>query len=416
MSQLMTVWNGADAGAAQGGSQGRGDAGHTAGWQPPSETERRLYEAKLRGDWAAYFDVLAEADLFHPMPRAEADAAPGWVSWTPYWEPRFGRYCVAYLTHGLLTVPVPDPVYCTRPLGRLARTWQDTEEWLAINPGTPCEAFFETTPAHRAIWQRHADRVSDAPKKALHALRVGGPLSGVVAHGLGCGALLAVTAEVPWNAMAYHGKGYPAQRRSLRDGWGLTTRADWQRHQESLLQAGVGRGAWEFVLEVRRAVAREYGGAVETAHWRQVVTRILRQHAESGDGGPGTEAEIGRMQQLIGRITRYEARFRADGLLAEGRQVRSVLAWDYGRASNMARWGLAARFCDIAEAERAVIRAGRVSQAVYHSWRDFAAGFVLGRCLHFDEERFGDWYAEMVTAHRVLSNDPESPWLTVPWR
>jgi Protein of unknown function (DUF1266) len=122
------------------------------------------------------------------------------------------------------------------------------------------------------------------------------------------------------------------------------------------------------------------------------------------------------VQQLIGRITRYEARFRADGLLAEGKHVRSVLASDYGRASAMARWGLAARFGDLAETESAVLRAGRNSQATHHSWEDFSAGYILGRCLHFDEEEFGDWYQDVLNAHQILTSDPGSPWLNIPWK
>lgn len=122
------------------------------------------------------------------------------------------------------------------------------------------------------------------------------------------------------------------------------------------------------------------------------------------------------VQRLIGRIARYEARFRADGLLAEGKFVRTVEAWDYGRASGMARWGLAARFCSLDEAERAVLRAGRSAQANYRSWEEFSAAYILGRCLHFDDEEFGEWYEDMLTAHRILTTDPESPWLTLPWK
>jgi hypothetical protein len=122
------------------------------------------------------------------------------------------------------------------------------------------------------------------------------------------------------------------------------------------------------------------------------------------------------VQQLIGRITRYEARFRADGILGEGRQVRSVLAWDYVRAVSMAQWGVAARFCDTAQAERAVLRAAEAARVTYRSWEDFGAGAVLGRCLHFDEEEFGHWYTDVADAHKILTTDPESPWLTIPWR
>ncbi|MFI6739239.1 DUF1266 domain-containing protein [Nonomuraea sp. NPDC050451] len=82
----------------------------------------------------------------------------------------------------------------------------------------------------------------------------------------------------------------------------------------------------------------------------------------------------------------------------------------------MARWGLGARYCDLAEAERAVLRAGRLSRINYRSWEEFSAAYILGRCLHFDEEEFGDWYGEMLNAHRILTTDRNSPWLNIPFR
>ncbi|WP_312883152.1 DUF1266 domain-containing protein [Streptomyces nymphaeiformis] len=78
------------------------------------------------------------------------------------------------------------------------------------------------------------------------------------------------------------------------------------------------------------------------------------------------------VHRLIGRITRYEARFRADGLLPEGAYVHSTEAWDYGRASAMARWGLAAGYCTFPESEAAIIRAGRLVRTNYRSWAEFS--------------------------------------------
>ncbi|MGK5638134.1 DUF1266 domain-containing protein [Streptomyces sp. URMC 126] len=402
-------------------------------WQPPSEVERGLYEAKTRQDWAAYFDVLAGAYLYHPMPRADADQ--GLVVHTPYWNPQVGAHTLGFFTHGVLPAPVADTVYFRRSLGRLAEEWYDDRLWLSVNPGTPSEACFPATAAHRALWTRHAESVPLQPAGALRTLRVGGPLQGEVAHGLACGALLCVSNGSLWNAMAWHGTGYRGERERLRDWWDITTREQWQQTVETLLRGRAISPPWEFVLGVRRTLAREYGGPVEAGHWREVTARVLRARAaeagfggdgpgegdggSDGDGpggdGPDVEAEIRRVGQLIGRITRYEARFRADGLLRGNRSVRSVLAWDFGRASKMARWGLGARFCDMREAESAVVRASRVSRIEYHSWEDFSAGYILGRCLHFDEEEFGPWYEEMLQAHRILTADPESPWLTIPW-
>ncbi|WP_435845038.1 DUF1266 domain-containing protein [Streptomyces flaveolus] len=59
---------------------------------------------------------------------------------------------------------------------------------------------------------------------------------------------------------------------------------------------------------------------------------------------------------------------------------------------------------------------GADTALTYRSWQDFSAGYILGRCLHFDEEDFGSWYTDMVDAHRILMSDPGSPWLNIPFR
>jgi hypothetical protein len=69
---------------------------------------------------------------------------------------------------------------------------------------------------------------------------------------------------------------------------------------------------------------------------------------------------------------------------------------------------------ELPETERAVLRVGTAARQVYRSWSDFATGYVLGRCLHFDEEAFGDWYTTVLDAHRALMTHPESPWAAIP--
>lgn len=384
-------------------------------WQAPSEIEQRLYEAKLRGDWQTYLDVLGETRLFHPMSRQYAEMNPGRIIDTPYRHPVTNALCVAYYTPGLLPTPAADPVYFGETLESLSRSWAADFHALVVNPGTPCEMEFPAPPAARALWHHHGERGTPARKQRLRTLRTGGPLQGPTAHGLACGALLCVFNGSFWNAMAWHGRGFPGERIRLRDSWGITTRAEWRDSIERLLEGRMSSRVWEFALEIRGALSRAYGGRVDPADWRETVEDVMRRNAAEHGEVPSPAAVAG-VKQLIGRITRYEARFRADGLLPEHRHVRSVLAWDYGRASKMARWGLGARFCDIAEAEQAVVRTGHAAQLAYNSWQDFSAGYILGRCLHFDEEEFGVWYTDMLEAHRILVAEPESPWLTIPWK
>ncbi len=410
----------------------------TGSWQAPGVVERALYEAKARGDWGAYLDVLADTDLFMTVPRQRADADPGSVVFTPYWNPQTGTTCVAVFTEGMLPAPVEDPVFYGYSLDWYATDWHISDPpFLVVNPGSPCEAFFPTTLAHRTIWGQHAERgrriqgCCSHKSGELRALHVGGPLRGPVAHGLACGALLSVNNGELWNAMAYHGRGYLHEKKRLKDSWGITSREGWLSAQERLLKADMVSDVWEFVLGVRHSLAREFAGPVSVDHWREAAERVLRyrvaQASEvriTSDGvtkvdalAPAElESQVAGVRRLVGRIARYEARFRADGLLEEGACIRTVEAWDYGRASGMARWGLGARFCTMPEAESAVLRAGRAAQANYRSWQEFSAAYILGRCLHFDEEEFGPWYEDVLNAHRVLTTDPASPWLNIPWK
>ncbi|WP_237518734.1 DUF1266 domain-containing protein [Streptomyces sp. SID5910] len=331
----------------------------------------------------------------------------------------------------MLPTPTPDQVFDVHSLRWFADVWGPGDPpYIVVNPGTPCEAWLPAAPPHSAAWAQYSERIGYPDmSKRLVALRVGGPLRGPVAHGLACGALLCVHNGDPWNAIAWHGTGYPGERRRLREWWDIESREDWLPILDSLLAADQHSGAWEFVLGLRRSIARDFGGHVDAGYWRQAAAEIIRGRsggsvALSPDGVTKTEPEpeaavearIQGIHHLIGRISRYEARMRADGVLEENRYVTSVDAWDLGRASKMARWGLGARFGTLQEAEAAVVQAGRAAALAYRSWQDFSAGYILGRCLHFDEEDFGSWYTDMVDAHRLLMTDPGSPWLNIPFR
>lgn len=96
-------------------------------------------------------------------------------------------------------------------------------------------------------------------------------------------------------------------------------------------------------------------------------------------------------------------------------QVVSLVALDHAHAVNLVRWGLGARLCAPQQAEQAVARAGAQAREVYGSWEEFAAGYALGRMLAFDNGWFGPQYAEAAHIHRVLTQDPSSPWRGLPF-
>lgn len=401
-------------------------------WAPPSEVEQALFEAKLREDWAAYFGTLAQSRLFFEIQKDKADATPSATYAVFEYDPRVaGGRVWAVHTEGMLPAPEPHRVFGWNYLEWFAKVWQPTDPPLiVVNPGSPCEAFLPSAPPHSATWARYGEQAPPQNRSMrLRTLRVGGPLHGPVAHGLACGALLCVNNGSFWNGMAWHGTGYPGERKRLREWWGITTREQWQYYLRDLLACEQHSSVWDFALGLRRTIARDFGGHVDAGYWRQAAANVIRARSEGsvvvGEDGvtkaeprprSEVEAHVEGVQRLIGRITRYEARMRADGLLDGNQYVSSVDAWDLGRASKMARWGLGARLGTLQEAEAAVLQAGRAAALSYKSWQDFSAGYILGRCLHFDDEEFGDWYRNMVDAHRILMSDPGSPWLTIPFR
>lgn len=403
--------NGISGGTAAGQGQGQGPSY----WQPPTAVEHRLYQAGEHGDWPAYFATLAGTDLFVPAAREHVDAMPGQVSLSPFRDPQVDGLCQAVFTRGMLPPPVPGQVYERTELGWLARIWPSSLRWLAVNPGTPVETF---VPAEPKAWKKHAKKAGPEPRlKTLWT----GPLHDSLAHGMACGALLLVNNRHLWNHLGWQGQGYSEEQGSLREWWDITSREQLLAAQGGLLQGEYSPAVWEFVLGVRQALITEYGALPDAVSWREAAERVLlARTAELVDttGRPpefDLDADITLTQELIGRTLRYEGRFRADGLLAEDAVVRSVLAWDFGRASAMARWGLGARFCEVDETRRSLLAAGAAARQVYTSWPDFAAGYILGRCLHFDDEKFGTWYTEMVEVYRLLTTATDSPWLTVPW-
>ncbi|MFE9215348.1 DUF1266 domain-containing protein [Streptomyces lavendulae] len=400
------------------------------GWTAPSAIERELYEAKSRGDWPAFLDALARAELFLPQHRAAVDADPRQARF----HPSPGGASLAVYTRGMLPAPDAHTVYLRQSLAWFANAWDDRDPaYLAVNPGCPAEAYLTTRPEDRARWRAHWDAATSwgLPEGAVHALHTGGPLHGPVAHGLAVGAHLAVSNGEFWNALAQHGNGYTRERERMRKWWGVTDGAGWLEALRQLQNAEAVSPVWEYALRVRRVLASDFAGPVDVEHWRHAAETSLRRGAERSaeprltpDGvtvveprpAAEVEGEIAGVRRLIGRIARYEQRFRADGLLPPDGWVRSVEGWDHGRASQMARWGVATRYGTLEDAERGVLRAGETARGAYRSWADFSAGYCLGRCLHFDEEEFGDWYTSSLATHLTLTTDPASPWLNIPWR
>ncbi|MFB4311370.1 DUF1266 domain-containing protein [Actinomadura sp. GTD37] len=221
---------------------------------------------------------------------------------------------------------------------------------------------------------------------------------GRLAAALAVGAHLAVGNGTAWNAL---GGGRGDGRALLERDWGVADARGWRERMDALLDAGDSDPAIQMVLDQR-------GRGSGEREWRAAIAAWCGERDIA-------EETVREVVGLSGTVLRYEARFRADGLLPPDGRVESVHGYDLGRAVNMARWGLDAGYCDADEAEKCVLTAGRRAHQIYPSWESFSAGYVLGRMLRFDEGEFGEWYERSLAGHRVLADDPDSPWRRMAW-
>ncbi|MEV0319352.1 DUF1266 domain-containing protein [Streptomyces sp. NPDC050658] len=395
-------------------------------WQAPADLEEQLYELAEADDAYTYLRAIAISGLYRPV--AMSDVAPG-ATERPVLtiEIPDGRKVAQLYTSGVLPRPHPEVVYEFVTLGTLATELPDDVDLLVVNAATPCQQFFLTTDEEREVWaDLHESHYDSA--RLMHRVdirRTGAPESVTLLRGLACGAHLCFTNGDAWNTLDWHGAGYHGEVERLAEWWGVHSREDWTGIQERLLNREVSPWYWDFVLGARLSLIDRYGPRVDPELWRRCVEETLRGRVVEVEGPdaphrPGDDPElddfIAAMRGLVGKVLRYEGRFRADGLLAPDGHVTTVAAWDIGRASKMARWGRGARYATHAELCEALERAGGAAASSYQSWEEFSAGYVLGRCLHFDEEEFGDWYGTVLDAHRELVSDPDSPWLMMPLR
>ncbi|WP_158675684.1 DUF1266 domain-containing protein [Nocardia stercoris] len=389
--------------------------GYDPCWRPPSKVEAALLSAKRNGDWRGYIEVLRGAAVFHRTTRAAADSGQAYDIPT-VWDPRLHTYCEPLYTAGELPAAEAEIVYIGKHFENhvAPEAHVDHRHYLAVNPGTPVEVYFPMTTENRRTLARVGAAVVGPHAAGVHTLW-NRPQRGEVAFGLGCAALLNANNGSPWNELGHGDFGYDYDRRLLAEWWGITDRATLRDQLATLLDTQAG-WTWEFVLSIREALERVEGGPVDPVRWRAKVTAVLGERLSRVGRPEDHTTEVSVLCRLVGRIVRYEQRFRADGLLPIDGHVRSVQAWDLGRAAAVARWGAAARYCSLAEAQRTITRAGELVRPYYDSWEALAAGYIMGRCLHFDGEEFGHWYLEMVETARLLAAAPDGPWQTQPWK
>jgi hypothetical protein len=226
------------------------------------------------------------------------------------------------------------------------------------------------------------------------------PTTGPLAFGLACGAHMAVNQGVAWNDI--EGAGFPKMelKANLAEMWGVHDNTDWRRASEAKL-AHHTDNIEHLAVELRREA-----GVTDLWAWRHAIDQAAQTGRVPLHSAPA-------LAEAAERVNRIEERFRADGLIAG--VVSSVRVYDWGRAVNLARWGLRSGYCDRSAAENVVLRVGELCAAHYRSWADLSAGFALGRLLFFDDEDFPVHYVNVREAHRKLLDEADSPYRTLPW-
>lgn len=327
--------------------------------------EQRLREALRRGDLDGYLRALSCTHVLVFGSRRLADegiddpeAPLGLV------QDMGGAMRVFAVTPNQTVDPGPRLVYHAMTLRSMLRRCRPLTWQLVVNQGTDHEG--------RIPVKKLAAWVDQHPEEIRPLADYGDRLTaldswereGVLATALACGAHLAVQNEVPWNAIGEVYNDYPADARLLRDGWRITDTDQWRLALEELLGAE--------------------GKAVEQSRNTEVVAGHLAAMRRDGIADPGPS-----------------------------RTAPPVHAWYYGRAVNLARWAAATRLCDQDEAREAVLRAGHLAAQRYRDWREYSTGYLLGRLLHFGDTERKQYYRPLRKVHRILFEDPASPWRTL---
>lgn len=155
--------------------------------------------------------------------------------------------------------------------------------------------------AHRQV----AELLADAERRPDrdHDILVTDPGSaawGRLAAALAVGAHLAVGNGVAWNSLADH-EGARDDRVLLERDWGITDSEGWREQMDALLDARNSDPAIQMVLDRR-------GRGTDKRAWQDAIVAWCGERDIS-------EQTVREVVELSEAVLRYEARFRADGLL-----------------------------------------------------------------------------------------------------
>ncbi len=151
------------------------------------------------------------------------------------------------------------------------------------------------------------------------------------------------------------------------------------------------------------------------------LTALNQDSHETLDPDPAKDSAdwgmaLGSWWEVFDRAGLLEqlAALKQSGHRVELRDVlgHDVLAWDYARLINVARWGYGARYLQEDEAWSHILEAAGQLRSRYSSWTDLAHDYVLG---HDAWAGGPDASLEQATAKLLDPDNKKSPWNQVGW-
>jgi hypothetical protein len=166
-----------------------------------------------------------------------------------------------------------------------------------------------------------------------------------------------------------------------------------------------------------RHILRVWWGVVDGVTLREAIQQLgtgghragfvtLHAFLSEGPHSPGAQRAL-REAGLAGKPV-VDFVWRNHGRFKNG----DLVAWDFGRVINVARYGFSAGYLPEDEAWEIVLDAARVLQQEYDSWKELSDNYLLGFSYWQDGAEPDQFLA---AAAAWLEENPESPWRTLSW-
>jgi len=94
---------------------------------------------------------------------------------------------------------------------------------------------------------------------------------------------------------------------------------------------------------------------------------------------------------------------------------KSIAAWDFGRYVALCGWGYQAGYITEDEAWRKIMPIARLTQPLFHSWKDFGSDYMIGRRFWSLEQTNSSTGAYMEEMSQWLLESGKSPWTRIAW-